>query len=386
MGAVGPAVGSPAGNGRGAIDTTRRTRVRSLDGLRAVAILLVIGLHTFSWPVNGGVGVDLFFVLSGYLITTILLDEHAANGSISLRAFYARRARRLLPALVVMLVCCLGVAYAIHQPERLSRAALSSLFGLTFTTNIVMVWTSWPHSFGLQHLWSLAEEEQFYLLWPFALLFLAKRRLHIAASVLLLAAVGVVALQLLLAADGAGGARIEFGPDTRSFGVIVGCLLAVVLRTELAHNLTRASRLLAPVAVLVMAFVAWHSFPDVFAGWTAIFAVAAAIVLVRALDPSSWIGAVLAFGPIAYLGRISYGLYLWHYPLLVSAGLYFGSTMVKLEAVGLALLAAIGSHHLVEKPFLRWRPQSSSARRAPVPLQTPRVALVSLYLHREAVS
>ena len=386
MGPVGLAPQSSAENARGALGATRKHRVPALDGLRAVAIVLVISLHAFSWPVNGHVGVDLFFVLSGFLITTILLDEREATGRVSLRQFYLRRARRLLPALVVMLVCCLLVASAIHDAERLQRASLSSLYGLTFMTNIVMVWTQWPHSYGLDHLWSLAQEEQFYLVWPLALLLLARRRLEVAAAVLALAAAAVLGLQFLLAAEGASGSRIEFGPDTRSIGIILGCLFAVMLRTRAATVVTRASRPLAPLAVVVMAFVALHRFHDVFVGGTALFAVASAMVLTRVLDPGSWLGAALGIRPVAYLGRISYSLYLWHYPVLISAGFIYGGIATRLGGIGLALLAAIGSYHLVERPFLRPGTPTREAREALRSTQTARLALVSMYLHHEVVS
>lgn len=165
----------------------------ALDGLRCVAILPVVGLHAFGWPRQGSLGVDVFFVLSGFLITSLLLAEREATGSVSLRRFYARRALRLLPALFAMLICFL-IATLISlsvqgnlDMAHLRRPLLGVAAALTYTANFAGA--AGFHPAGLGHLWSLAEEEQFYLLWPPLLFVLLRARKDLALRII---GVGIV--------------------------------------------------------------------------------------------------------------------------------------------------------------------------------------------------
>src|SRR5258707_14914511 len=147
--------------------------VPALDGLRGVAILLVLGRHAFTTPVGGGYGVDLFFVLSGFLITALLLEERDKTGQVSLNGFYRRRARRLFPALAVMLTAFIAIEIV---KDRAAEGFRTTLWGAFYTTNIAQAW--FPHLIGrppVSVLWSLAQEEQFYLLVPLALLLLLPR-------------------------------------------------------------------------------------------------------------------------------------------------------------------------------------------------------------------
>jgi peptidoglycan/LPS O-acetylase OafA/YrhL len=146
----------------------------ALDGVRGIAIALVVGFHAFGWPGAGTLGVDLFFVLSGFLITAILIEEHGRTGTISIRGFYRRRARRLLPALFAMLTPYLllaGVAVLVGQG---STVFLALAGALTYTSNIIVAVDPSAVPAGLIHLWSLAAEEQFYLIWPLLLLSLLR--------------------------------------------------------------------------------------------------------------------------------------------------------------------------------------------------------------------
>lgn len=225
--------------------TTRLGYVPALDGLRGVAILLVIGNHYFLIPPGGGsTGVGLFFVLSGFLITTLLLEEHAQTGRIRLRAFYLRRARRLVPALAAMLAGYLVGAVIQGRVHVAVRAAAAAAF---YTANISQAY--WPHLIGREPigpLWSLAEEEQFYLLWSallVLLLALAVRRRSVTLG-LGVAISAICAERFWLFAGHANNQRMYTSPESAADGILAGVLLAFVLwrrRREVAEELGPAS-------------------------------------------------------------------------------------------------------------------------------------------------
>src|SRR5437588_243135 len=201
----------------------RLGHVAALDGLRGVAILLVVSVHFTGVPKGGGLGVDLFFVLSGFLITTLLLEERERDGRIRIRAFYERRARRLLPALAVLLLAFL-VIDAAQGRNGLSQVAVYGLYaGNAYEAFVSSVSTP---SLGLVHLWSLAQEEQFYLLWPLGFL-LAVRSRRPARWLAALFAL-LVCYRIALVAHGAPMYRIDRGPDTQSEPLVAGCLIAFV--------------------------------------------------------------------------------------------------------------------------------------------------------------
>jgi len=190
----------------------------SLDGVRGVAIACVVLNHTVGYPGMGFTGVDLFFVLSGFLITTLLLEEHAQNGRVSLGNFYRRRALRLLPALVAFLAVFLVYA-AVRGPVRgmnFDEALFGVAAGLGYFTNIAMGFEDNAIPFELRHLWSLAIEEHFYIVWPPVLFLVLRGRKRLALGVLGVAIVLSVVQQIRLVEDGAISQRIVFGTDTRS--------------------------------------------------------------------------------------------------------------------------------------------------------------------------
>jgi peptidoglycan/LPS O-acetylase OafA/YrhL len=207
--------------------------VPALDALRGIAIALVLGGHAAYLIPGGGLGVDLFFVLSGFLITSLLLNEWHERGRVNLIAFYRRRALRLLPALVVMLgVYCLVVSFLTligqHPKDTPGRVLLGSLLGLAYATNLADLAGGLPVG-ALSHLWSLAQEEQFYLLWPPILLLalgfrLSPRRLMLALAVL---ATASATAQTALWLNGASIHRIWLGPDTHAYPLLFGCIAGV---------------------------------------------------------------------------------------------------------------------------------------------------------------
>ena len=348
-----------------------------LDGLRAVSVVAVIAYHLEqSWAVGGYLGVEVFFVVSGYLITLLLLDEHQVSGRIHRPAFWMRRAKRLLPAVVALLVGVLTWSALVLGAEALHRFRGEGLASLLYVQNWHAIITDEPYfvSSGrpspFRHLWSLAIEEQFYLLWP--LLLPASLRRHGRRRTAKLALLGAAASVWLMAAtsDIAAPERAYYGTDTRAFGILLGCALAFAWRPDRFRAPVRpAARLtldLAGVAALVVLarqlaqrseFDPW-TFP-----WGFLLVDAAAIVLiVSCTHPASGFGRVAGCRPLAAIGRRSYSLYLWHWPVVVFTrpGVDWGLEGVPALAVRLVLAVALAelSYRYVEAPFRDGRAQA----------------------------
>jgi peptidoglycan/LPS O-acetylase OafA/YrhL len=348
----------------------------ALDGLRGVAILLVVGRHAFRTPLGGGYGVDLFFVLSGFLITTLLLEERDVKGTVSIRSFYARRARRLLPALIVLLATYVTVESAAGHSDALRSTAAAGFY----TANIFQSW--WPHVIGrtgLSPLWSLAQEEQFYLVAPVVLFFaLRKVSERTVKRVVLVLIVAVIIERYALMFTGAAAQRITEGPDTHSDGLMLGMVLALSLREQAQLGSARYDKWLGPLALLLLV---------PFAVLNLVFAVSAPFVNVAAMglvcavvvQPRSLLARLLAARPLTFMGRISYSLYLWNAALIFWLGGDAGgnrhaySYASATAAVVLALAISWLSYRFVEQPFRRihgrtpiWAP-AHRARSSPAP-------------------
>jgi peptidoglycan/LPS O-acetylase OafA/YrhL len=337
----------------------------------------VIAYHLqLSWAGGGYLGVDLFFVLSGYLITSLLLDEHRRTQAIALTAFWGRRARRLLPALALLLITlALYVAVSGHGIDAKSfrgDAVATAFYAANW--HFIYAHHSYFQQFGaaspLSHTWSLAIEEQFYLLWPPILLAVlaagagvARRR---SRGALMLAVTLATASAVLMAVHfhtNIDPTRVYEGTDTRAFEPLIGAVLAIVLaRRNASPRETVANRAVATIAGtaalgLFLFWVATASGPPawMFRGGMVAVALLVAVVIWAVTGPGSGIlGAALSYRPLRYVGRISYGLYLWHWPILVVTA-DLGLSGLGLTAVRLALtfgLAAL-SYHLVEQPIRR---------------------------------
>ena len=359
----------------------------ALDGLRALAVLVVLAYHGGVPGTGGGfVGVEAFFVLSGYLITSLLLARWHGDGTIRLRAFWARRARRLLPAL-----CCLVVVTAIYETAVGPSGATpdfgaDALSTLGYVANWHEIWTSNGYfaetalTSPLQHTWSLAIEEQFYLLWPLLLAVVLgvwsrsrpapRRRLRLLAGVSALGALASAAEMALLyrPGDSASLSRVYYGTDTRAEGLLVGAALAAVvaLRRQSATRRESSGRLGAVGGVVgLAAVVALGAMARSGSGWlyrggflAFDLAVVAVIVDATSADAPSLLRPVLASFPLRATGQISYGLYLWHFPLFLwldqqATGLS-GAPLFGLR-VAVTFAVAVVSYFAVEQPIRRRR-------------------------------
>jgi peptidoglycan/LPS O-acetylase OafA/YrhL len=316
-----------------------------LDGLRALAVAGVLAQHCFVPGMSnaGTTGVTLFFTLSGFLITRLLLQERLASGRIDLRRFYKRRAQRLGPALLAMLavVAVLSVVGALSM-----RPVLLSLLQVA---NIAEA--SGQNMGLLDHMWSLSMEEQFYLLWPALLLFLTRARRWDAIMPLLGAtAVASVIVRTALELHGAPAARIMLAPDTRADALLIGCALGIVVH-RIPPRVARLSGLMGAVVLLAVLpagpYGSWTLLPVALAS-------AAVICWIVTSDGQSRGLRILATTPLVRVGRISYGIYLWHMLALTmlwpvaSSGARLGLAAAA-SSVGLAYL----SNRFIERPFLR---------------------------------
>ena len=338
-----------------------------IEGLRGVAVLLVVFGHLFGWPRGGYVGVDVFFVISGFLITGLLVDERERTGRVSLRSFYVRRIRRLLPAGLLVLVVTDLVAAALLLPSRAHATVVDSLWALGFLANVHFAdlgtdyfsLTRAPSA--VQHYWSLSVEEQFYLVWPCLVVAgcaLAARAGVRGRRALIGVAAVVVAVSLAwsVVSTARTPASAYFSSTARAWELGAGALLALLaVRGPAVLAWLGAAGLVASVFVLTPA----THVP----GYALLLPVLATVLLLA--GGGERVG--LANPPLRYVGRISYSLYLWHWPCVVLGATVPGGTTPLGRGLLLLLagLLAVASYHLVEEPFRHPRP----VRATP---QTPR--------------
>ena len=346
----------------------------ALDGLRAFAVTAVIAYHLNLTRAGGGyLGVDVFFVLSGFLITGLLVEERARTGGIAFRAFWARRARRLLPALLLMLAALAlyaglggpGLDRSSLRPDSLATLFYSANWHLIFGHQSYFAQFSAPSP--LKHTWSLAIEEQFYLVWPLILMVLLRvtrgSRRALTTAILVMAA-GSAVLMGLLYHPGTDPSRLYYGTDTRAFELLIGAALAVVMARRSKPSAAGRRALhgsgLVAMALLVYFCVSAAGPP----GWMwdgglfGVGIVTAVVIASITQSRSGPLGALFSLPPIRAVGVISYGLYLWHWPVIVlmtAANVGLSGWPLRGAQVATMLALATTSYFLVERPIRRAR-------------------------------
>ncbi|MCU4991181.1 acetyltransferase [Bacillus cereus] len=342
-----------------------------LDSLRGLAILGVILYHiNFNWMPGGFLGVTVFFVLSGYLITDILAMEWKRNKRIDLKKFWLSRARRLLPGMLVMLVITLAWITIFHS-SLLGKMRGDSLAALFYVSNWWYIYhnLSYFDNFNqlspLNHFWSLAVEEQFYVVWPFIIslgLYYIKKQ----SRMILLICLGAFASALAMAnlyEPGVDPSRIYYGTDTRAFSLLIGAVLALVWPSNrLANKIIPKARFILDVvggiALIIILVMFWKTNqydPFLYKGGMVLLSIATALLVANLAHPASRIAQFLRFRPLRWVGVRSYGIYLWHYPILtlttpkVNAG-DFSIIRAILQFLLIILIAQI-SWKFIEKPI-----------------------------------
>jgi peptidoglycan/LPS O-acetylase OafA/YrhL len=325
-----------------------------VDGLRAIAVMLVMNFHAFPNALPGGfIGVDVFFVISGFLITGIIMRE-LELGRFSLVEFYNRRIRRIFPALILVLCATLALGWFWMLPQAFARLGSDSLASAAFLANIALLLQSGYFDIEsarkpLLHLWSLGIEEQFYLVWPLLLMLAARFRIRIIAMAALL---GVASFMLNVALIGSNPIATFYLPFTRAFELLTGAVLAcgwITVNQSSAASNWRAWTGVGLIAVAAAVLDSHRAFP----GWWAVLPVAGSALMLSA--PAAWVNrVVLASPPLVWIGLISYPLYLWHWPLLVFGEMikFRPLTLLERDLILLAsTLLAWATYRFVEMPF-----------------------------------
>ena len=352
--------------------TDRAGTIEGLDGLRALAIIAVLVFHLRPASLPGGyLGVDLFFVVSGFLITTLLLRDLRARGQLNLPRFWVRRARRLIPALVLVVLVTIPLGYAVGH-DLLVNIGRQTFGALTFSNNWLEIgagsdYFSHTSPVLFMNFWSLAVEEQFYLFWPVAfaaaMAFLPTERHRL--WVILGAAAASAAGMAIVFQLGSTDSRVYYGTDTHLFGLMIGAALAFVFSgatQPLSSPRWQAIRARAGIGalgglVLLMATMGQSSW-FTFRGGIVLASLFAAVLIAGILGEETALQRSLRWAPLAWVGERSYGLYLWHWPLILIVSAALPATVAdsamswfsRALAVTLSVLAAWASYRWVEMP------------------------------------
>ncbi|MGG1659846.1 acyltransferase family protein [Brevibacillus sp. NRS-1366] len=304
-----------------------------IDGLRALAVLAVIVYHlNYNWAPGGLLGVGIFFVLSGYLITDLLIAQWTRHGRLDMKDFWIRRARRLLPALLLLLIVVVAWV-AFFSPSQMSTVRGDVPAAILYVSNwwLIFQQVSYFEKFGppspLGHLWSLAVEEQFYLIWPLLLAFglkIVRRRGRLIFLTLAAATVSALAMALLYE-PGLDPSRVYYGTDTRVFALLIGAVLAMAWPSrKLSLHISRKARAALDVSgglgLAILLYSIWNTnqYDDfLYRGGLVLLSVVSAVVVAVLAHPASRLGKWMGCKPLRWLGVRSYAIYLWHYPIIV---------------------------------------------------------------------
>jgi peptidoglycan/LPS O-acetylase OafA/YrhL len=344
--------------------------VPGLDGLRGAAVLGVLLFHSGGLLRGGYLGVDLFFVLSGFLITSILVREHDKAGAIDLRAFWIRRARRLMPALLSLMPAIAVYAKTLAAPNELTSIRSDALATLGYVANWRAIfsrrsyWEMFTAPSPLEHTWSLAIEEQFYVVWPLVVAgVLARRRGRRPLALVTLGLTAGSALAMALLYEEGSTMRAYLGTDTRGAAILIGAALALLPAG--APSSSRRLDAIGVIAALVLGF-AWLRLDGqselLYRGGFWITEIAAAVlVLCCVRSPEGIVARAFSVRPLRALGTISYGVYLWHWPVyvvLTEERVHVGGVRLLALRLAVSLVIAVLSYLALERPIrehgIRW--------------------------------
>ena len=377
------------------------SRYPALDGLRGLAVGGVLAFHGgFAWAKGGFLGVSAFFTLSGFLITTLLLAEHRRSGRIALRRFWARRFRRLLPASLVALagVVVFGIFVADAEQAHALRGDGLAALGYVANWRFVFSGKSYASLFSspspLQHFWSLAIEEQFYVVFPLlvaAVLVVGRGSRRVLAGVLGGLAVASIGATFILYTPGFDPSRVYYGTDTRAVELLAGALLAIWVargrRVVVGRAVARWSFAVRALGTIALgATIATWAVVDqtstwLYQGGLAAIAITTCALIRASLEPAGLVRRALTASPLRMLGTISYGVYLYHWPIFLwlsarRTGLSPGPLFAI--RIALTLAAAVASYHLIESP-IRFGTRLRSGRRL-VALPTIGIAIAAAFV------
>lgn len=360
--------------------TQNHEYIAGLDGLRAFAVIAVIAYHfSFNWAQGGFLGVDIFFAISGYLITSKILSTQESKDGFSFREFWIGRIRRLLPAAYVMIISIVMWVILFNRKllTTLLGDALSSIF---YASNWWFIFhkLSYFDSFGspspLKNLWSLAVEEQFYIIWPIVLIIglkLLKKRDKL-ANIVFIGVLCSAILMGILYIPGGDPSRVYFGTDTRAFELLIGSWLAIICpmerfcykriyskRIPIKHRIVLNIISTISFAVFILCVIFVNEYNEfLYRGGFLLISLNAVLLIACVCHPDSYLGSLFSWKPLRWIGKRSYGIYLWHYPIIVlSTPVYeIGNPSYLRVGVQLAITFIIAdlSYSLIEMPIRKY--------------------------------
>jgi peptidoglycan/LPS O-acetylase OafA/YrhL len=354
-----------------------RGYVPALDGLRALAVIGVLVFHDDRLG-GGFLGVDLFFAVSGLLITSLLIDEHDRSGTIDLIGFWGRRLRRLLPAALMLLVATVIVFRLFADTGEWIVARTDAPWAQFYVANWHLIasgnsyWDSFAAPSAFEHLWSLAIEEQFYLVWPVVVMVvLARRQLRDLTAVVAVGTILSIAAMVLIF-DGGDPTRVYMGTDTRAFSLLVGALFALpAIRGQIDRFVGNRARFATVIAVSllggigVMWVVAEGSSDWLFRGGLPAHSAMSALLAAFVVSGLTHVSSVLSARPLVAIGRLSYSLYLWHWPVFVFVNpdrFALDRWLITAIRFAVSLVLSVASYQLVEKPVRFRAPWAHGSR------------------------
>ncbi len=350
------------------------SRVRALDGIRGLALILILLFHFQLGPFRGGfAALTMFFTLSGFLICSRTLMELRTTGEFRVWRFFERRVRRLAPAALVCLLIVLVLTRLVGNPSQQAEVPGDALAALLNVANwrFLVQGTDYAHLFSLasplNHYWSLAVEEQFYLTFPIAVVLVLQlpRRLRVGVSVAGVSVLCIVSVAIGWSATNYN--RFYYGTDTRALELLVGVLLALVLHRYYAtvrypsarQTLATTAGGLMSLALLVYALTAFRNGEPTFQhGGAVLVAIATAMLIVSCLDLTGFMSRVMSFRPLAWAGKVSYGAYLYHWPIYALFGRHWGpisGALLSCFQLALTFILAALSYRFIEQPVIKRR-------------------------------